>query len=124
MTDKQPAGARAVAAAAADVVMLREREKDVLLTYDDELDVHPAMLPLVQLMERAAELPSDVQVCRLCTARDSLLLYGMFQTDLSAPYNSPISTHVCGTWQVVQNTSKLGCICVLLMASVIINVEQ
>lgn len=32
------------------------------LNIDDVYDAHPAMLPLVRLMEKAMTLPSDVQV--------------------------------------------------------------
>ena len=37
------------------------RQDDVLLSVDDELDAHPAMLPLVQLMERGAALWEQVR---------------------------------------------------------------
>lgn len=37
------------------------RQDDVLLSVDDELDAHPAMLPAVQLMERGAALWEQVR---------------------------------------------------------------
>ena len=37
------------------------RRDDALLSVDDELDAHPAMLPLVQLMERGAALWEQVR---------------------------------------------------------------
>ena len=37
------------------------RQNDVLLSDDDELDAHPAMLPVVQLMERGAALWEQVR---------------------------------------------------------------
>ncbi len=46
------------------VVLLEQHQEkaDKLLFMDDELDAHPSMLPLVQLMEKAASLKSDTQV--------------------------------------------------------------
>lgn len=38
------------------------RQDDALLSVDDELDAHPAMLPAVQLMERGAALWEQVLI--------------------------------------------------------------
>ena len=44
-------------------------QNDALLSADDELDAHPAMLPLVQLMERGAALWEQVHYAARLTMR-------------------------------------------------------
>ena len=60
---------------------------DALLTEDDDLDRHPAMLPAVQLVERAAVLWAEANAsrqgghCRVASCRRVCLLQHPVKTD-------------------------------------------